>query len=259
MMVPIVKTGIPLILALFIAVSCKYHYSNAGSDVLGWILGPTAGMVELISGIRFEKEAGAGFVNSGHGIIIAPSCAGVNFLIIVFCMSAFTGMPHLRSTVSKVVWLWQSAGLAYLLTITGNAVRIAVSIYSYRIGINYGWLTPERLHRIEGIIVYCLFLSLFYLGLTKVLGVKKRNGMRKNHHRNNSGSYRLIHIVFVPLFWYILISLGIPLLNRAYLENGPQFAEHAVITLSVSTVVLLLVFLIQYCCGWIWKGRSILK
>ena len=95
---------------LLMAVGLKYHYSHARSDDLGWILGPTAGGVEYISGIDFEKEDGAGFVNRANRIIIAPSCAGVNFLIIAFCMAAFSGLHHLKSSGLKIFWIGQQCG-----------------------------------------------------------------------------------------------------------------------------------------------------
>ncbi len=67
-------------------------------------------------------------------------------------------------------------------------------------------------------------------------------------HSDSIGSGRA---VFVPLFWYLLICLGIPLINRAYQKNGPQFVEHCLVILSVCLVVFLVVFLIQSGCGWI--------
>lgn len=239
--------------ALLIAVGLKYHYSHARSDDLGWILGPTAGVVEYISGIAFEKEDGAGFVNRANRIIIAPSCAGVNFLIIAFCMAAFSGLHHLKSSGLKIFWLGNSAAWAYVLTIAVNAFRIVASIYMYKADIYYHGLTPERLHRIQGIFIYFFFLCLFYVTLDKIIRFCTRDTERKqkkwvHQHSDSVGSG---HAAFIPLFWYLLISLGIPLLNRAYHKNGPQFVEHCLVILSVCMVVFLVVFLIQSGCGWI--------
>ncbi|MFC1811885.1 exosortase K [Thermodesulfobacteriota bacterium] len=246
----IIKTAAFYIVALFIAVGFKYHYSRAGSDDLGWILGPTAGVVETISGIRFEKEDGAGYVNQSCEIIIAPSCAGVNFLIIAFCMAAFSGLPHLRYSGTKVLWLGICAASAYLLTITVNAFRIIASIYTIEADIHYQWMTPERLHRIEGIFIYFLFLCLFYSVLRKTIHLCNRNEIRKTEKwiNKNKNSTRIIPAAFIPFFWYGLFSMGIPFFNHAYHKNGPLFIEHCLVILSVCLVVFLLIFLIQLCC-----------
>jgi exosortase K len=250
---------------LLMAVGLKYHYSHARSNDLGWILGPTAGVVEYMSGIAFEEEDGAGFVNRENRIIIAPSCAGVNFLIIAFCMAAFSGLYHLNASGSKIFWLVNSAAWAYVLTIAVNALRIVASIYMYNADIYYHGLTPERLHRIAGIFIYLFFLCLFYMALNKIIYFCNRDPENKQkkwicQYQDSIGSG---HAPVIPLCWYLMISLGIPLLNRAYHKNGPQFVEHSLVILSVCMVVFLVVFLIQSVCGRIfrriqlaWRSRS---
>ena len=52
----IVKNSIFYLLALLIALGLKYHYSRAPSGGLVWILGPTAGVVEYMSGIGLKKK-----------------------------------------------------------------------------------------------------------------------------------------------------------------------------------------------------------
>jgi len=239
--------GILFAVALFMAMGLKYHYSRAGSDDLGWILGPTAGVVETISGIRFEKEDGAGYVNESGEIIIAPSCAGVNFLIIAFCMAAFSGLPRFRYSETKVLWMGICAASAYLLTITVNAFRIIASIYTIEADIHYQWMTPGRLHRIEGIFIYFLFLCLFYSVLRKTIHLCNRNiiGKKKKEITISRISARTISTAFIPFFWYGLFSMGIPFFNRAHIKNGPQFIEHCLMIFSVCLVVFLLIFLIQ--------------
>ena len=91
----LLQNGVFYVIALLIAFGLKYHYSRASSEDLAWILRPTAGVVEQISGIHFEKEEGTGYINREHRIIIVPSCAGVNFLIIAFCMTVFSFIPPL--------------------------------------------------------------------------------------------------------------------------------------------------------------------
>ena len=256
-----VKNSIFYMVVLLMAVGLKYHYSHARSDDLGWILGPTAGVVEYLSGIAFEKEDGAGFVNRANRIIIAPTCAGVNFLIIAFCMAACSGLHHLKSSGLKIFWLGNSAVWAYVLTIAVNAFRIVASIYMYKADIYYHGLTPERLHRIEGIFIYFFFLCLFYVTLDKIIRFCTRNPEpeQKKRFRQHSDSMGSGYRAFIPLFWYLMICLGIPLLNRAYHKNGPQFVEHCLVILSVCMVVFLIVFLIQSGCGWIFRRIQVYR
>jgi len=256
-----VKNIIYYMVVLLMAVGLKYHYSHARSNDLGWILGPTAGVVEYISGIAFEKEGGAGFVNRANRIIIAPSCAGVNFLIIAFCMAAFSGLHRLNSFGLKIFWLGNSAAWTYVLTIAVNAFRIVTSIHMYNADIYYHGLTPERLHRIEGIFIYLFFLCLFYLALDKIICFWSRDPENKQKKRicQYQDSIGSGHAPVVPLFWYLMISLGIPLLNRSYHKNGRQFVEHSLVILCVCMVVFLVVFLIQSCWGWIFRRIQVYR
>ena len=246
----IIKTVFFYIVALLVAMGLKYHYSRAGSADLGWILRPTVGVVETISGIRFEKEDGAGYVNENGQIIIAPSCAGVNFLIIAFCMAAFSGLPCFKYSGTKALWMGVCAASAFLLTITVNTLRIIVSIYTIKADLHYQWMTPERLHRIEGVFIYFIFLCLFYSILGKTIHLCNRNKILKKKRRININriSGQTIAAAFIPFFWYGLFSMCIPFFNRAHIKNGPQFVEHCLVIFSVCLAVFLLIFLIQLCC-----------
>ena len=245
-----ITSGILYSVVLIMAMGLKYHYSTAGSDDLGWILGPTAGVVETFSGIRFEKESGAGYVNPNRNIIIAPSCAGVNFLIIAFCMAAFTGLHRFRYSKAKTFWIAICAAFAYFLTIAVNALRIIASIYTIRADIHYPWMTPGQLHRVEGVFIYFLFLCLFYSILGRMIDHCSKNRRRKKEKKNNMGriSRETIAAAFIPFFWYGFFSMGIPLFNRAYHNNGLQFFEHCLVIFLVCLVVFLLIQLIRLCC-----------
>ena len=141
------------------------------------------------------------------------------------------------------------------LTIAVNAVRIVTSIYMYTADIHTQWLTPGQLHRIEGIFIYFFALCLFYWALENTLRLCTPGPAQpqKKWIRQDSDSIGKFHSVVIPLFWYLLVSLGIPLLNSAYHKNGPEFVEHCLITLAVCMVVFLFVFLIQSCCGRLWR------
>ena len=242
------------ILVMLIAFGLKFHYSKAGSDTLIWILAPTANLVEWASGIPFEYEARTGFVNTAQRLIIAPSCAGVNFLIVAFCMAAFCGLHLFHRQIPKLLWLTISGLSAYVLTIATNTLRIISSIYIYRMDIYGGWLTPERMHRLAGIVIYFFFLCLFYMIINKGLHHLRLKFKRKSSGeigpgRRRSDYVRWPSITVTPLFWYALITLGVPLMNAAYVGNGARFAEHIGTVACGCIIVMAAVFLIQ----WLWQ------
>jgi exosortase K len=241
----VAQNGMFLLLALSLAVGLKHHYSTAASEDLTWLLRPTAWLVERISGIPFAQEAGAGFVNYARRIVIAPACAGANFLIIAFCMAVFSGLHHMRHEGLK--WLWLAGALigAYGLTVFVNAVRIIVSIYSYGEDINFGWLMAQRMHRLEGVVIYFFFLCLFYRIISAVLPLIER---ARSEAEPSADSLRWTLSGLVPLFWYGLITLAVPLLNSAPAREGGRFAEHGGTVISGCLAVLVVLLLLQ--CGW---------
>ena len=245
------QNGVFYVMTLLIALGLKYHYSRAGSGELVWVLGPTAGLVEHISGIQFDSEANTGFVSREYRIIIAPSCAGINFLIMVFCMAVFSGIHVIKHLGSKLLWLAASLVCAYILTITVNTLRIIASIYSYSADIYLGWITPARVHRLEGIVIYFFFLCLFYMIIIKTIhrlrpaaaGGKKITAVRFCGGQTDYCRWACSGLI--PLCWYGLIALGVPLFTGAFQENVSRFKEHSWTVFGASVTVLAVIFLIQ--------------
>jgi exosortase K len=210
-----------LALALLIAVALKAHYSTAPVDRLGWIMRPTAGLVELCTGLPFEREAGAGYANQEHRVVIAKPCAGVNFLIVAFCMLAFTLVG--RAGAGRRPFLMVAAALAaaYAATLVVNGVRITIALRHAGDAAGNGWLTPEQVHRLEGIVVY--FAALTGLSCIARLIVRAR--------------VRPAVALVVPLGWYAAMTLGVPLLNGAMRHDAARFGEHALWVLGVPVVL----------------------
>ncbi|MGD8992402.1 MAG: exosortase K [Desulfobacterales bacterium] len=251
-----------LLLTLLVALGLKYHYSQARSDDLVWILGPTAVLVEQLSGIDFEKEARTGYANNEHRIIIAPACAGVNFYIIAFCMAVFCGIPVMGPLRSKALWLAAGLIAAYLLTLVVNALRIILAIYLYDMDMYSVWLTPRRVHRLVGTVIYFFFLYLFYRIIKKGLQGYRRKALaacvpvsRPTMFFKPGSANRLALAGLVPLFWYSLITLVVPLLNGAARDSGARFVEHSGMVVIGCLIVLVAVFLFQL--GWRRLGSPI--
>ena len=230
------------VIGLLIAFGLKYFYHSAGSDDLNWILAPTARVVEYLSGIHFERELYIGLVNHAYRFIIVPSCAGVNFLTITFSTLFFSFVHRLKGMGLKSLWLGTSAGFAYLLTLAANALRIIASIYLYRADIYGGWVTVERIHRIEGVFIYFLFLLIAYLTVERVF-----QGLVLTRRSPAPKGKEFMHVIrrcLIPFFWYSLIGLGIPLVRMAYRQDVAAFTEHFSSVTLVCLCILLLLFVI---------------
>jgi exosortase K len=205
-----------LITVLLCALALKSYYSTATPDELRWILAPTTMLVSLLSGKSFEFESLAGYMSSDHTFVIAAPCAGVNFLITSFVMLCLLRLW--RDRLQGVSWRFipVAALLAYASTLVANTTRIWIALHPVRVGS----LTPNQVHRLEGILVYFGFLLLLFL-LTEQDTSPKR-------------------FVF-PLLIYYAATLGIPLATGHW-QQSATFWEHFAFVL-LQPVLLCFLFL----------------
>jgi hypothetical protein len=140
--------------------------------------------------------------------------------------------------------------LAYLVTLGANAVRIMLSILLFEADIYGGWVTPERVHLIEGTVVYFLFLLVTYVLMARGVGNLRRSAVytRRLPEPRYQALISLCPAFLVPFFWYGLVTIVIPLLNGAAKVEGAKFLEHSVLVLSLSSGVLLTLFSIFLLC-----------
>lgn len=215
------------LLALISIAVIKYRYSSVDVELLGWILAPTAWWAGILTGEPFPWQAGIGYVSGCYQFVIANTCSGIQFLMIVIAALVF-GFVHRMGTPGKgLLWTAGSVVFSYGFTIFVNGVRIACAIFLPRrlppgflerfLG---GWLTPDRLHTVIGILVY--FVSLLFI--YEMAGtVVQRMGMAEQaaERPQNAG-------IWVPVFWYFFVVLGIPFLNQAYERRPEAFTEYAI-------------------------------
>jgi len=244
----LLENGIFYTLGLVIALGLKYYYSGASSDALNWILVPTSRLVEYLSGIHFEKELHSGLVSHSHRYIIASSCAGINFLTIAFSTFFFSLTYRLRSIERKLLWLGISLIVTYLLTLGANALRVIAAIYLYGANIYGRWITPERIHRIEGTLIYFVVLLLAYVTVERIADqfLLNRSGQGKNTIVQRKTLLDMIYVCLIPFFCYSFIALGIPLLNVAHKLNRTKYMEHSFWVISSCLTILFLLFLILF-------------
>jgi exosortase K len=141
----------------------KLHYSAAAVEQLRWILGPTSGVVSLLSGATFEFEQGAGYLSRERLFLIEKSCAGVNFMIAAVGMIGFALSRDVDGGRRGASIVACSLALSYLAAVLVNAARILVAMPLASADLASGWWTAARIHRLEGIAVY--FAGLLLLDL----------------------------------------------------------------------------------------------
>jgi len=218
------------------AYGLKLGYSRAGVPDLGWILAPTAKLVGALRGERLAAGA-AGWAPPDGSYVIAPACAGVNFLILAFVVSVLGFSHRFRTSRGRFLFWLGALGGAWTMTLGVNTVRILAAIELYRRGSILG-LDPEQLHRLLGVVVYLGALWGVFAALDRLTRVQTTGG------RGPAAA-----LLLVPGA-YLGMTLGVPILTGAFRAGGPRFAEHAIMVLG-ATLAALGVALV----GWRWVDR----
>lgn len=239
--------GLFYLLAITLAVALKQHYSTASAADLQWVLSPLAGLVSLLASVRFAFVEGAGYVHEASNLVIAPACAGVNFMIACFCMLAFTFTDRVRSLSAKAGVLALSGLVAYGSSLVVNAARVILSILSPGRAVAAGILTPERLHRLEGVCIYFLALSLLYLAGEGM--VRRLEGVKGERRRREDAAPSRGLRLLIPLFWYVTLAVVIPLLRGSFTHDPQRFFEHCLVVVLVPSCVVFTVWVVRRMCG----------
>jgi exosortase K len=232
-----------LVVVMLSAGAVKLYYSTASVNHLRWILAPTTFLVEVISGYRFEFESQAGYISGDRGFVIAASCAGVNFLITAFLMLALRRLWIDRQQNASIKLAWKfipvAALFAYLATLVANTVRISTALRLRETPPEIRWLSPNQLHRVEGIVIYFGFLLLLFV-------VSERVG---SGNAARSAGVSLLRRSLFPLLIYYATTLGIPLANGAYRSGiaAADFWEHSLFVLLTPLILILPLAIFRLC------------
>jgi exosortase K len=89
--------------ALVAAYGLKLHYSRAAAEDLAWILAPTARAVGWLRGETLTLIP-EGWAPPDGSYVIAPACAGVNFMIVALTVSVLGFAHRLRSPGRRLSW-----------------------------------------------------------------------------------------------------------------------------------------------------------
>lgn len=212
----VVAASMVFAMSVAVAFALKLHYSRAAADDLRWILSPTTWLTERFTAVAFTWESGAGYVSRETMFVIAPSCAGINFLIIAFGMLVLAFVRPRRCARDNLMIAGASAVAAYAAAIVANTARIIVALSLHTHRVSAGFLTPERLHLLVGIAVY--------LGMLFVLLAAANRIAR--------GQGRSLQMLVFPTACYLGGTLVVPILNGAAERNG--FWNHSLLVLGAA-------------------------
>ena len=256
--------GAVYLIGFIIAFGIKLFYSKAGSDELEWILAPTVWWIKILSGITFEKAANLGYINHHFRFIIAPVCSGVQFLIIAFTTVFYSFAHRLGTKRRSYYWIAFSLGFSYLFTIFVNSFRIILSLHLLKLDTGGGSMTAERLHMLVGTAIYFISLLILYQIARYISliigGAVKTSPSREFVEFSLKSLWQMIGKYLPPVFWYFAITLGIPILNRAYQNNSEKFWEYAVFLTGICLAIFALFCLgaVLYECSAKRKRKSAL-
>jgi exosortase K len=197
-------------LALLLALAVKAFYSRAGASELAFVLAPSCFVAAHLGGIDLVAEPGAGYISHAHRMVVGPACAGVNFFIIAFLAVYLS--RRMSGVRDGVRGLLISAVVAYGATIVTNGLRIILAAHLFQLG-GAGWLTPERLHRLAGIAIYCASLVI----LCRATAPGRRS-------------------LIIAMGCYLGVAVAVPLLHGA--ARNRLFVEHALVVTAAGLLVL---------------------
>lgn len=235
------KNKICYLVGILTLLTLKLFYAEASCEALRWILGPTARLVALTTGISFSYEPGMGYVNHSLKYVIAPSCSGVRFMTILIAMLIFSFAHRAKR---GPCFTFFCLPCSYVLTVFVNVLRIILSIYVPLFfgqkGFYSSCLTQDTLHTVIGTATYfASLLTIYHVADAYFLkSVRPDEGTAAGRpaSRKKSGNFTYL----VPAFWYFMIVLFLPFLNHASAKGGGKFAEYAALISSVCLPILLL-------------------
>ncbi len=228
-----------------LVIGMKWFCSGANAEQLHWILFPTVRLIGGTTGIHFEWDSFFGWVNHPHTMIVGPSCAGTNFLILTFAALYFSFVHRVQGLVGKLGWGGLTLLIAFVLTVGTNAIRIIAAMHVYEMEIYNAWVTPDRIHRALGTLVYVMSLVATYVTIERMFEGRAR---RTSPHSTSAGIHRgLPPAIRVSLVWYGAFVVGIPVMTGLYRGSlADSFVEHVVTVSIICTIVFCCFLGLQY-------------
>lgn len=207
---PRVRAWLGVLGVASVAFAFKRFYSTAGAEALDWLLRPTAALAGLFSGHEFVKEPGSGYLCRELSLLIAPACAGGNFLLVAW-LSLIARWPALAPS-RRPLWFLATTVAAYATTLLANSLRIALAVAFGHESLRFG-LDAAQAHRLLGVVAYLGALLLLQASASWLLQKPAGALLRA-----------------LPLFAYLFVTLAIPLLRGIPMDT--TFRTHALWVLA---------------------------
>jgi len=205
------------------ALGLKAACGDASADALYWVLMPSCWVAEQLGNLQLHWEPLTGFISHDARMLVGPPCAGVTFLAVAWLALYFGSQAAFTSWPRKLAWYAASLLLAYVATNATNGLRVVLAAHLHQAGVHTALLSPARIHRLLGIVLYCAAL----LGLC---GVAQRWVGGTWRHR--------VRTCAMPFAWYVTVVVLIPVARRAYVHDPSRFVEHVTLTLGAGSLVV---------------------
>lgn len=228
------KYGILYLITLLLIAAMRFFCRMTDSDMLTWILAPTARWAGILGGIPFEYLPHQGYVNHFYRFLIAPSCSGIRFMTITFLMLVFSFLYQIRSAKAGYFWFVLSMIFSYLATVFVNGIRIVLAVYLpiplEKSGLLNGWLNPDRLHTLIGTATYFSSLCIIYPAASFLC-------QRWFPAASTGSGYGLK--LLIPALWYLSAVLVFPLLGRIARNDWEGFADYAALIIGACVLTII--------------------
>ena len=222
----------------------KAFFIGADALDLDWLLYPSKLLVSVCSGLSFVWAGSLGYYNAELEILIAPACSGLNFFIIQVATGGCLTALRTAGIRQWTVWLAGIIPAAYLFTLLANTIRILLAILLYSRKISLGPLTPERLHRLEGIAVYFICLCIFAVILSALLRRKERRHSEAAGSVAKTAPAAVGAAVALPFFCYLFFTVVVPLANSLIRGSSQLNVEHFAVVAALSAGISLCLYLL---------------
>lgn len=155
--------------AIILIISIRIFYSNANANDLLFVLRPIKWIVSVFHNGVFTYNEILGYACNELGVIIGASCAGINFMLILFAMLCFTYIHYIKSPLHKIMYFVSLLPITYLLGTLINSFRIIVSITIQKVGFLTKFTSPEVVHNLTGMLIFVCFLLIINYIFSKLL------------------------------------------------------------------------------------------
>ena len=157
------------VISLAVIIAVKIFYNNADNGELKFILWTVSEIVAAFYNTRFIFNESIGFFSSQLQITISKSCAGINYMIILFSMLSFSYIHKFKAFKNKAVYFSAILPISYFLTVITNSFRIIAATAISKAEIPEKLTSREVIHNLTGMLIFVSFLIIYNYIFTVIM------------------------------------------------------------------------------------------